>query len=257
MSFYTDLADEYDDVFPPEREISAFLIRRLASGRNRERPVVDLGCGTGTYSFVLADAGFRVVGVDLDAAMIDAAQAKQRERQHNDDRLRFEVGSMADPSAIVPAGIGHAVCVGNSLVHLETIQAIRSMIYNVGRVLMSGGRFIIQIINFDRVLDRGETELPVLVRNGLEFRRSYRVLGENAVVFEARLMRGSSSGEPTTTLESSVRLVPLRADALTAALRDAGFHLTAVYGAFDGRAHSNDSFLTIAVAEMPSGGRRL
>ena len=38
--------------------------------------VVDLGCGTGTLSLVLADAGHRVRGLDLSPAMVAAARTK-------------------------------------------------------------------------------------------------------------------------------------------------------------------------------------
>ena len=38
--------------------------------------VADLGCGTGSLSMLLADAGHRVRGLDLSARMVDAARAK-------------------------------------------------------------------------------------------------------------------------------------------------------------------------------------
>lgn len=38
--------------------------------------VADLGCGTGSLSVLLAEAGHRVRGLDLSARMVDAAQAK-------------------------------------------------------------------------------------------------------------------------------------------------------------------------------------
>jgi SAM-dependent methyltransferase len=40
------------------------------------RPVLDAGCGTGRVAIELARRGFDVVGVDLDAAMLDLARAK-------------------------------------------------------------------------------------------------------------------------------------------------------------------------------------
>ena len=38
--------------------------------------VADLGCGTGSLSMLLAEAGHRVRGLDLSARMVDAARAK-------------------------------------------------------------------------------------------------------------------------------------------------------------------------------------
>lgn len=41
--------------------------------------VADLGCGTGSLSMLLAEAGHRVRGLDLSARMVDAARAKAAE----------------------------------------------------------------------------------------------------------------------------------------------------------------------------------
>lgn len=42
--------------------------------------VVDLGCGTGSLSVLLAEQGHRVTGVDVAAAMVDRARRKADER---------------------------------------------------------------------------------------------------------------------------------------------------------------------------------
>lgn len=54
--------------------------------------VVDLGCGTGTLSVLLAEAGHRVCGVDLSTAMLDVARAKA-----GDLEIDFRHGDAADP----------------------------------------------------------------------------------------------------------------------------------------------------------------
>jgi len=67
------LVEVYDAGFPWGREDDFFL--SLA----RETPgarVVDLGCGTGRLTLGLAEAGFRVTGVDPAPASLDAARAK-------------------------------------------------------------------------------------------------------------------------------------------------------------------------------------
>ena len=57
-----------------EAELVDALLR--ASGRHR---VLDAGCGTGRVAIELARRGYAVVGVDADAAMLDAARAKESE----------------------------------------------------------------------------------------------------------------------------------------------------------------------------------
>ena len=50
------------------------VLQRL---RNRERPVIDLGCGIGLLPFYLREHGFRalIVGIDFDARKIELARA--------------------------------------------------------------------------------------------------------------------------------------------------------------------------------------
>jgi SAM-dependent methyltransferase len=50
----------------------AALVAELAPGR----AVLDAGCGTGRVTIELARRGFDVTGLDIDAAMLDAARAK-------------------------------------------------------------------------------------------------------------------------------------------------------------------------------------
>lgn len=59
--------------FPAELIVE--IIRR--SGTNRETPVIDLGCGTGSVAIELARQGMRtVIGIDPDPVMLAAARAE-------------------------------------------------------------------------------------------------------------------------------------------------------------------------------------
>ena len=59
---------------PAVRRAWAELILPLISLPGSE--VADMGCGTGSLSMLLAEAGHRVRGLDLSARMVDAARAK-------------------------------------------------------------------------------------------------------------------------------------------------------------------------------------
>ncbi len=55
--------------------------RQAAQNFARDGLVLDVGCGLGREAFVLAEAGFRVDGIDISAAVIRKAQAASRERR--------------------------------------------------------------------------------------------------------------------------------------------------------------------------------
>jgi 2-polyprenyl-3-methyl-5-hydroxy-6-metoxy-1,4-benzoquinol methylase len=55
--------------------------------------ILDVGCGTGSLSLILAELGHQVVGIDLSAAMIALAQAKSAE----DQPIEFYVMNAAAP----------------------------------------------------------------------------------------------------------------------------------------------------------------
>ena len=59
-----------------------------------EAAILDIGCGTGTLSVVLAQLGYTVTGIDLSPNMVAAAQAKAEAAGYD---IRFEVADAAFP----------------------------------------------------------------------------------------------------------------------------------------------------------------
>ena len=160
--FYTDgglNVETYDARtagFPGE--IDWWVRHARASGG----PVLELACGSGRVTWPIARAGVEIVGLDIGAAMLRAAEAK-REREPRDvsERVRFVRGDMTDFSlgetfalAIVPFRAFQA---------LLTSAAQRSSLNSIRRHLRPGARLIIDIFDprLDWLLpDRSEPGLP-------------------------------------------------------------------------------------------------
>ena len=78
MSAYEALAASYDRLTDDVayRATADYLERLLAAAGKRPKSVLDLACGTGSLSMVLAERGYRVLGADLSEEMLAVAYGK-------------------------------------------------------------------------------------------------------------------------------------------------------------------------------------
>ena len=85
MSMYETLAGCYDaltyDI--PYEDIVSFWETVLRRFRAQPKTVLDLACGTGSLSVLLAQKGYRVIGSDLSPAMLNAAYEKSLKMSEN------------------------------------------------------------------------------------------------------------------------------------------------------------------------------
>jgi len=106
----------------------ATLVRSYAPGR-----VLDAGCGTGRVAIELARHGIEVVGVDVDAAMLETARTRAPE-------LEWRLGDLAtDP--LGDSSFDVAVLAGNVLIFVAP-GTERAVLANVARAVHPGGRCI-------------------------------------------------------------------------------------------------------------------
>ena len=113
-------------------------------------PVLELAVGSGRVAWQLADAGLRVVGVDLSAAMLEQAArngaarpaaVRARLTLHQADMAAFALAA-AFPLAIIPY---------SAFQHLLTPERQRSALACIHRHLVPGGHLVVDV--FDPLLD--------------------------------------------------------------------------------------------------------
>jgi 2-polyprenyl-3-methyl-5-hydroxy-6-metoxy-1,4-benzoquinol methylase len=97
---------------------------------------LDVGCGSGVFSRLLADAGGHVLGLDGSAAMVEAAKASERAN------LRFAVGRVEDVGELTQSFDG-AICLSVIEYLPEPAAALKAI---AGR-LKPGGRLAISAPN--------------------------------------------------------------------------------------------------------------
>ena len=100
--------------------------------------ILDLACGQGYLSRILARKGANVVGVDLSEKMLEIAQASENSEPLG---VKYILGSSADMSAIADASMNHVV----STFGFHDIKEMESTMEECGRVLKEGGKLVFAI----------------------------------------------------------------------------------------------------------------
>ncbi len=225
MEFYQQISKYYDYIFPTGEEQVKFL-KEVAG--NPPKSLLDIACGTGGYSFALSEQGYNVTAVDRDAGMIRQLAEKIKP---SETTLKYLEADMLQLNQKLTDKFHIAFCIGNSLVHLESIQQIKEFLISVKKVLENDGSLVLQIINFDRIILREIKSLPTIENEtaGLSFERNYEYnKTSNRIAFKTKLTVEGKS------FDNEVTLYPLRQDELTEALNEAGFKKLKLFGDFNG-----------------------
>lgn len=240
MEFYTALGEYYDQVFPLGEAQLSFLTKYI----DKPGPVADLACGTGTYAKALGERGYQVIALDLDGEMVRQA----REKTQGLPVTVFQ-GDMRQARQLLqgPAPYAGIFCIGNSIVHLNSLQEIAALCQDVYQLLKPGGAFIIQTVNYDWVLKDGVTGLPTIEREDVTLVRkyNYRRPGDR-IEFRGELTY-VKDGQPETVM-NSVMLLPLLAKDLDKMLKEAGFARVSFFGNFLEAPHSDRTQATVVLA---------
>lgn len=221
QQFYDSLASSYDTMIPFDQRLRA--ARGLAKRLLDQAPVsraIDCATGTGLFAMALAEAGISTIGADLSAEMI--AQARRRTAHYPDLDLRWLVAPMEELAEHVDEPLDLILCLGNSLPHLLEDEALHQALQGWRELLRPGGRLLIQLLNYQRVLADGERIVAITRQDDQQFIRFYDFLDET---IRFNVLRISwADGQASHDLES-VPLRPYRHEALTAALHEHGFEL--------------------------------
>lgn len=139
MNPYEDFAEVYDTFMDdtPYEEWSEFVTASLKNAGIEDGLVLDLGCGTGTMTELLARAGYDMIGVDLSDRMLNIAM-KKREQSGLDilylqqDMREFELYGT----------VRAVVCLCDSLNYLLDEQDLLETFRLVNNYLDPGGLFL-------------------------------------------------------------------------------------------------------------------
>ena len=142
MDAYHALAASYDRLTNDvDYEATvAFYFEILKEEGLKPRTCVDLACGTGSVSKLLAEKGLEVTGVDLSEEMLTVAQQKSAELAR---MPRFVCQPLQELR--LPRGVDLAVCALDSLDYITDPADCKEAIRRVYKALNPGGIFIFDV----------------------------------------------------------------------------------------------------------------
>jgi SAM-dependent methyltransferase len=159
---YGTLYDYIFERFPPyqrlQREVLGLVQEEAAADRASVR-VLDIGCGPGNFSLLLAEAGFSVIGVDAYDPLITLAQEKRRAQRLTN--LAFKHGDLVTDVPFPPEQFDQVINVHFLYAHRDPAAVLRAAY----RVLKPGGHAV--FVNLTRRVPVWATLRDVARREGL------------------------------------------------------------------------------------------
>lgn len=150
MSAYEALALSYDALTAdiPYGEILRYMNRLLANHRKTPESVLDLACGTGTLSILLAQSGYQVLGADISEDMLAVAWEKASSMEHPPF---FICQSMEQLQ--LPYTVDWIICCLDSLNYITKPDKCRQALRRIWEALSPGGVLIFDINSQKKLQD--------------------------------------------------------------------------------------------------------
>ena len=232
MSAYTALAGSYDSLTHdiPYEDMLAYMEALLQRHGVRPQSVLDLACGTGSMSVLLAKKGYQVLAADASEEMLSMAWEKADALEEN--RPYFICQRME--RLRLPYTVDWVCCCLDSLNYVTDPEACRKAMAAVYHALAEGGAFIFDIntpeklMGLDGQVFLDETPDTYCVWRA-EFDRE-----ENICYYGMDLFR--KEGELWQRSFEEHREYAYTVAQLTDYLREAGFETVEIYGDRSGEA---------------------
>lgn len=176
---------------------------------------VDLGCGSGFQSIPLAEAGFDVLALDFCEALLTELRGHAG---------KLPICTVCDDLANFPNRLNVApiliVCMGDTLTHLPSLDAVAQLFIDSARVLAPGGRVVLTFRDLaTHALQGPQRFIPVRSERDRIFTCFLEYHSEHVEVNDLLHQRTGDAWKSTC---SSYRKLRLDASRVTKFLTDAG-----------------------------------
>jgi SAM-dependent methyltransferase len=229
----------YDDYLAGRTPVEIDRLEALLALRPPLR-ILDLPCGQGRHAIELARRGYDVTGVDLSPFLLKVAEERARA---DGIRLHWLDGDMREP--IAGERFDLVLNLFTSLGYFADEADDRKVVDAAAAMLVPGGRFLLEVINGERLMARfQEREWFTVGQAAVVERRSLDRTARRMVV-----ERTVTTPDATEVNLHAIRLYDGRD--VSGIMRSAGFGRVDLYGDWSGEALTPDSLRVLAVGTMP------
>lgn len=191
--------------------------------------LLDLACGRGRHSVLLAKKGYNVTGIDLSEAAIQKAKSRARKKQINN--VEFHTGDMREHPGITFDGVVSLfTSFGYFLEDEENIRVLK----NVKAMLKHEGLFLMDYLNPGYVR---KTLVPWEEKNmgGVHFKITRKI--EDDMVFKTISLTDPETGKP---VEHTERVKLYDANWFRKHLKESGLILTRIFGNYNAGEYNSE-----------------
>jgi SAM-dependent methyltransferase len=220
--FYDEAAAFYDDMIGFEKALEnrKILLKKFITPDIQT--CADFGCGSGADTLALASYNLKVTGFDISKEMIKAAK---RNAASYKIKAEFKALALEKIGVSYKGKFDLAISTGNSLANLEPAnlnKALKSFYLS----LKPGGRLVIQILNYSRILKAQERIVNIAQKGAEYFIRFYDFNGGG---LDFNILKFNALNPVERKLITS-RICPYTKEEMLAALQKAGFTGIKTYG---------------------------
>lgn len=232
LSFYQSIKTFYDYIFPLQIQQVNFV----ATYGKRHQSILEVGCANGKLSHALSQ-NYNVTGIDLEADFIQIAKNNYGETCTFLTLDMLKIKQLKQNYDVI-------CCFGNTLAHLKG-EKINQFIHHAYDKLNVGGNLLLQIVNYQHILNHTIKTLPLIENDTIRFERSYSWLNQEELNFHTKLYIKKQAKEVLNT----INLSPITQKELTETLTKHRFKDIKCYSNFKKEALTETSTLLIISAK--------
>lgn len=172
MSFYSTVARFYDAENADKTDDIAFY---LELAEDHSDPILDIGCGSGRVVLPLAQAGYRVHGIDNNQAMLQRAQDRVGSQADRYASLTLHEGDILT-SALPDVKFGLVLLTYNMLMHFHQQTQQLNLLRRLHEATANDGLLVIDLPNAGEMFATPDSDALTLERTFVEPETGHMVM---------------------------------------------------------------------------------